>query len=97
MPGDKDSGPITMRTEGNPHHYYWLHGDGEVGGRERLAALLGYEFMDLDAVIEAEAGMPIPEIFATHGEGAFRALESRMVERAAARTGCVVATGAVPS
>lgn len=63
-----------------------------VVGR-RLAALLGYEFMDLDILIEAEAGMPIPDIFATHGEGAFRAMESRMVERAAGRTGCVVATG----
>lgn len=58
-----------------------------------VAARLGYQFVDLDDWIEAEAGMRIPEIFSTRGEAAFRALESRMVERAARRTGCVVATG----
>jgi shikimate kinase len=58
-----------------------------------LAARLGYEFVDLDGWIEAEAGMSIPEIFTTQGEAAFRTLESRMIERVAGRTGCVVATG----
>jgi shikimate kinase len=58
-----------------------------------LAARLGYEFVDLDALIEAEAGMRISQIFASQGEAAFRELESRMVERAAGRTGCVIATG----
>jgi 3-dehydroquinate synthase len=37
--------------------------------------------------------MPISQIFSGQGEGAFRALETRMVERVAGRTGCVVATG----
>jgi shikimate kinase len=63
-----------------------------VVGR-RLAVLLGYDFLDLDTLIATEAGMPISQIFATQGEPAFRALESRMVERAAGRRGCVVATG----
>ncbi|MFI5338564.1 MAG: shikimate kinase [Candidatus Methylomirabilales bacterium] len=59
----------------------------------RLAARLGYDFADLDTLIEAEEGMPVPQIFATRGESAFRELEARMVEQAADRTGCVVATG----
>lgn len=66
-------------------------GKSSVG--RRVAARLGYEFVDLDDWIVAEAGMSIPEIFTAQGEAAFRALESRMVERAAGRTGCVVATG----
>ncbi len=66
-------------------------GKSSVG--RRLAILLGYDFLDLDTLIAAEAGMPISQIFATQGEESFRALESRMVDRVAGRTGCVVATG----
>jgi 3-dehydroquinate synthase len=66
-------------------------GKSSVG--RRLAILLGYDFLDLDTLIAAETGMPISQIFATQGEEAFRALESRMVERVGGRTGCVVATG----
>ena len=58
-----------------------------------LAALIGYEFVDMDALIEAETGMSVPEIFSSKGEAAFRALESQMVDRVTAQTGCVVATG----
>jgi 3-dehydroquinate synthase len=66
-------------------------GKSSVG--RRLAIVLGYDFLDLDTLIAAEAGMPISQVFTAQGEGAFRALETRMVERVAARRGCVVATG----
>lgn len=66
-------------------------GKSSVG--RRLAIVLGYDFLDLDTLIAAEEGMPISEVFTTRGEGTFRALETRMVERVAGRTGCVVATG----
>jgi shikimate kinase len=66
-------------------------GKSSVG--RRLAALIGYDFLDLDTLIETETGMSIPEIFSSRGEAAFRALESKMVDRVTARTGCVVATG----
>jgi len=66
-------------------------GKSSVG--RRLAVRLGYEFLDLDPLIEAKAGMPIPQIFTTQGEAIFRELEARMVEQAATRTGCVIATG----
>ncbi|MFB3820378.1 MAG: 3-dehydroquinate synthase [Candidatus Methylomirabilales bacterium] len=66
-------------------------GKSTVG--RRLAIALGYDFLDLDTLIAAEAGMPIAQLFTTQGEAAFRALEARMVERIAGRTGCVVATG----
>jgi shikimate kinase len=66
-------------------------GKSSVG--RRLAVRLGYEFVDLDTLIEAEAGMPVPQIFETQGQAAFRELEARMVQQAAGRTGCVIATG----
>jgi shikimate kinase/3-dehydroquinate synthase len=47
-----------------------------------VAELAGVAFVDLDALIEAEAGATIPEIFATRGEAAFRALEATALERA---------------
>ena len=43
-------------------------------GRE-LSQLLCCPFMDLDQVIEERAGRSIPEIFASEGEAAFRAME----------------------
>jgi shikimate kinase len=66
-------------------------GKSTVG--KRLAVRAQYQFLDMDALIEEETGMSIPQIFSSQGEPAFRALESRMVERIAERTGCVVATG----
>jgi shikimate kinase len=66
-------------------------GKSSVG--KRLAEILGFEFVDLDAAIEAEEGAAIPRIFAEHGEPAFRELESRMVKRMMTQTGLVISTG----
>lgn len=49
-------------------------------------------FHDLDRMIEVEAGMSIPEIFAIGGEAAFRELETRVL-RDALQPGSVVALG----
>jgi len=68
-------------------------GTGKTSVGKRLAETLGYEFVDMDARIEAEAGTAISKIFAERGERAFREMESRMIERIARRPGCVVATG----
>jgi shikimate kinase len=66
-------------------------GKSSVG--KRLAAIIGCDFLDMDAEIEAEEGMSIPQIFSARGESAFRALESRMVEKITGRSRCVIATG----
>jgi shikimate kinase len=65
-------------------------GKSTVGGlvAERAGAL----FCDLDSMIENEAGMTIPEMFATRSEAAFRALESRLLPEAL-QQGAVVALG----
>lgn len=66
-------------------------GKSSVG--KRLASMLDYDFLDMDAVIEKEEEMSIPQIFSSRGEPAFRALESDLVHRLAAQSGKVVATG----
>jgi shikimate kinase len=66
-------------------------GKSSVG--KRLASLLHYDFLDMDTAIEEESGMSIPQIFSNRGEAAFRAMESRMVEKLAARSRYVIATG----
>ena len=45
-----------------------------------LAARLGTRFADSDEVVAQRAGRSVAEIFASDGEGAFRALERAVVE-----------------
>lgn len=58
-----------------------------------LAARLGRPFADLDEAVEAEEGMPIPEIFAAKGDKYFREAEARLAARLARMSGAVIATG----
>ena len=44
-----------------------------------VARRLGWEFVDVDSVIVAQAGKPIAQIFADHGEAHFRRLEREVV------------------
>ena len=41
----------------------------------RVAEALGRPFVDLDSLVVAQAGLPIPQIFREQGEAGFRALE----------------------
>ena len=58
-----------------------------------LAALLRAEFAETDAMVEAEAGKPVSDIFISDGEPAFRALERAAVARALASHPGIVALG----
>lgn len=63
-----------------------------VGGE--LAKIMGRKFVDTDELIEAEQGVAIKAIFATHGEDYFRELEYEMCKKIALECkNCVVSTG----
>jgi shikimate kinase len=54
-----------------------LPGAGKSTVGVLVAARLGWEFIDLDAVIERDAGRSVGEIFALEGEAGFRSREHR--------------------
>jgi shikimate kinase len=68
-------------------------GAGKTTVGRQLADRLSWEFVDLDAAIEASAGLTVPEIFATHGEAHFRKLESQALAAALGRKKIVLALG----
>lgn len=68
-------------------------GTGKSSVGRRLAARLGREFVDTDALIERDAGTSITRIFADRGEAEFRALEKQAVTVAVGEEGRVVAVG----
>ena len=70
-----------------------LSGTGKTTVGTLLATLLGWRFVDTDAMIEAEAGVPVGEIFAREGEATFRRLESAALARAVRQPRAIVATG----
>ena len=70
-----------------------MMGAGKSSIGRRLSARLGIPFVDADAEIESAAGMTIPEIFAKHGEGYFRAGEARVIARLLDNGPSVLATG----
>jgi shikimate kinase len=58
-----------------------LMGAGKTTIGRRLAERLALPFIDADDEIEKAAGCSIEEIFAEHGEAAFRAGEQRVIAR----------------
>jgi shikimate kinase len=68
-------------------------GAGKSSVARRVAARLGWEAVDLDAVIEARAGRTIAEIFEKDGEEYFRNLETEALRDILGRDGVVLATG----
>lgn len=67
-------------------------GTGKTTVGRILAAELGFDFVDTDAVIEDRHG-PIVDIFAEQGEAVFRAIERELAAELADRSRLVVATG----
>jgi shikimate kinase len=61
-------------------------GSGKSTIGARLAQQLGWRFVDLDDLIEAAAGISIPQFFERHGELAFRQLEAEQLRAALGRS-----------
>lgn len=66
---------------------------GKTAVGEALARRLGWALIDVDAEVEAGAGVPVAEIFARQGEAGFRRLEADAAREALGRDRVVVATG----
>ncbi|KQS26923.1 shikimate kinase [Dyadobacter sp. Leaf189] len=60
---------------------------------KKLARLLGFQFVDLDKLIEKDQQMDIPSIFSEKGESYFRDVESRVLKETALRQHIVLASG----
>jgi shikimate kinase len=68
-------------------------GVGKTTIGHRLSQLLGYEFIDTDAVIEKKTGVKIDRIFEIEGESGFRKREELVIEEISWCNKIVVATG----
>lgn len=66
-------------------------------GKSTLGPLLAkrydYRFIDLDTMIEQEAGQPIRTIFQERGEAVFRAMERTALEQVATQENTIIAVG----
>jgi shikimate kinase len=70
-----------------------LMGAGKTSIGRRLADRLGVPFVDADEEIEKAAGSSIEDIFAEHGEEAFRDGERKVIARLLEEQSGVLATG----
>jgi shikimate kinase len=70
-----------------------LPGAGKTETGKWLAEKLGWKFIDLDDLIETQAGQSIADIFSGSGEEYFRKLESEILRKTVAMAPCVVSCG----
>ena len=77
-----------------PHIFlYGPSGTGKSTIGQVLAEKLRLPFIDLDQVIETNAGMPVPQIMEIQGEGAFRDLETSALKSLLNEKDSVIALG----
>ena len=70
-----------------------LPGSGKTTVAELLAKRLGWSWLDFDAVIAQQFGMPITRVFEQMGEDAFREVERRLTEGLASSRNIVLSPG----
>ncbi|HVU44650.1 MAG TPA: shikimate kinase [Terracidiphilus sp.] len=68
-------------------------GSGKSTVGPLLAARLGWRFVDVDDVIESEAGCTIAQLFTRHGEARFRDIEHATIARLVSSGSLVLALG----
>jgi shikimate kinase len=87
--------PMTATPQPEPRRIVLtgFMGSGKSTVGPLIARRLGWQFIDVDDVIEAEAGIPIAEIFARHGEVHFREQERTTIARLIETNSLVLALG----
>jgi shikimate kinase len=68
-------------------------GTGKTSAGQELAKKLGWQFVEVDALIEHMAGKSIPDVFAQNGEIAFREWEIEAIKQVARGKKQVIACG----
>jgi shikimate kinase len=74
-----------MTAPGRPYHSVLLvgfMGSGKSTVGRRSAALLGWDFLDIDDLVEERAGRSVEDIFRQAGEHRFRELEDELTREA---------------
>lgn len=86
---------LRLSTRFAPGHVFLLGpmGSGKSTVGQQVAHRLQLPFVDLDHRIEQRAGTSIPDLFATRGEDAFRALEAEVLREVVRESPAVVALG----
>lgn len=60
---------------------------------QRLAAILGRRFLDLDTFLQKKCKSTMPELFVTYGEAEFRKIENAVFEEVCLMENAVVSVG----
>lgn len=68
-------------------------GSGKSTAGKKLAASMGWSFVDLDKKIEEHTGKTIPEIFSEYGEDYFRKIETEVLRSLKNQKETIIATG----
>lgn len=85
-----------IQPSDNSIYLVGMPGSGKTATGKRLAKAIGFAFADLDARIAEHAQMPVTEIFARHGEGYFRQLESEQLRQVASGPHVIATGGGTP-
>ena len=68
-------------------------GSGKSTLGSKLARQIGYDYVDMDDLVEETAGMTVPGIFNEHGEAVFRKWEHDILQELCLREKVIVSTG----
>ena len=84
---------MVTNVEARPIALVGLMGAGKSAVARTLGQRLGVAVADLDAMVEAERGCSVAELFECEGEPAFRRLEGRILDQALAAGAGIIACG----
>ena len=68
-------------------------GSGKSTAGKKLAAAMGWSFIDLDKKIEERMGKTIPQVFSEYGEDYFRKIETEVLRSMRFQKKTIISTG----